>query len=90
MPLQNLFLTEFSVLIFTAGSRRKKSKASVPAAFSLKSELAQQIKATLKLTDKQIQRCYEVFRLAELDREVCSAHAITFQKLVSVTCGRSM
>ncbi len=58
------------MLIFTAGSRRKKSKASVPAAFSLKSELAQQIKATLKLTDKQIQRCYEVFRLAELDREV--------------------
>ncbi len=58
------------MLIFTAGSRRKKSKASVPAAFNLKSELAQQIKATLKLTDKQIQRCYEVFRLAELDREV--------------------
>ncbi len=68
------------MLILTAGSRRKKSKASVPAAFSLKSELAQQIKATLKLTDKQIQRCYEVFRLAELDREVRSLIVDIFSK----------
>ena len=51
-----------------SGAKRKKPKLTL-AAWDPKSSLVKEIQTNLKLTEAQILRCYDMYRLSLLDKE---------------------